>query len=60
MSFETFLRIMRVVFEAMVRTLWWCVRHPRTFFVFLIAYWLTFTIGPVPVAMIAALIGAIL
>jgi DNA segregation ATPase FtsK/SpoIIIE, S-DNA-T family len=60
MSFETFVRIMRVVLGAMVRTLWWCLRHPRTFAVGLVAYWLTFTIGPVPVAMIAALIGAIL
>lgn len=60
MTFETFLRIMRVVLFAMGRTLWWLVRHPRTFVVLLIAYWLTFTIGPVPVVIFAALIGAIL
>lgn len=51
---------MRVVLVATVRDPWWYVRHPRTFALFLVAYWLTFTIGPVPVVMIAALIGAIL
>jgi S-DNA-T family DNA segregation ATPase FtsK/SpoIIIE len=59
-SFETFFRIMPAVLDAMVRALWLGVRHPRTFAVFLVAYWLTVTIGPVPVAMIGALIGAIL